>query len=122
MSTSSATNVGNRLSREVMAAVWGTRRLCAVACSTNGAQRSCVQSGTASAYGEAYSPLMQYRQPTGVLAATWIVGAGLIGMAGNVTSVGGVAAVLGCGLVPPLLLVLLTLHASHPLPAAIHQA
>jgi|1185.fasta_scaffold20578_2 hypothetical protein len=66
---------------------------------------------------------MQYQQPTGVLAATWIVGAGLIGMVANVTSVGGVATVLGCGLVPPLLLlVLLVLHANHPVPAVIHQA
>lgn len=50
---------------------------------------------------------MQCQQPHGALAATWILGAGLIGLLGNVTSVGGSAAVLGLGLVPPMLLLLL---------------
>jgi hypothetical protein len=43
---------------------------------------------------------------TNAAAATWILAAGLIGLAGNVTSIGGAAAVLGFGLVPPILMVL----------------
>jgi len=50
--------------------------------------------------------LMKSQQPNGTLAATWIMGAGLIGMLGNVTSLGGVAIVIGLGLVPPMLLML----------------
>ena len=49
-------------------------------------------------------PFMQLQQPNGALAATWILGAGLIGLLGNVTSLGGAATVLGFGLVPPMLL------------------
>jgi hypothetical protein len=51
-------------------------------------------------------PFMQLQQPNGALAATWILGAGLIGLLGNVTSLGGAATVLGFGLVPPMLLML----------------
>ena len=51
-------------------------------------------------------PLMESQQPNGALAATWIMGAGLVGLLGNVTSVGGAAIVLGLGLVPPMLLIL----------------
>jgi hypothetical protein len=64
----------------------------------------------------AYSPLMHSRQETsGVVAATWILGAGLVGMLANVTSVAGAAMVLGFGLVPPVLLILLW---SLPVPQA----
>ena len=63
-------------------------------------------------------PLMQCQRPNGALAATWILGAGLIGLLGNVTSIGGVATVLGLGLVPPMLLML---HWSRPVqPATVH--
>lgn len=65
---------------------------------------------------------MQCQQPHGALAATWILGAGLIGLLGNVTSVGGAATVLGLGLVPPMMLML---HWSRPVQAAtvhVHQA
>jgi hypothetical protein len=49
---------------------------------------------------------MQSQQLYGSLAATWILGAGLIGLLGDVTSIGGAAIVLGVGLVPPMLLML----------------
>jgi hypothetical protein len=51
-------------------------------------------------------PLMQLQQMNGAIAATWILAAGLIGVVGNVTSIGGGAMVLGCGLVPPILMML----------------
>ena len=41
----------------------------------------------------------------------WILAAGVMGLAGNVTSVGGAAMVLGLGLVPPILLMLRRSHA-----------
>lgn len=66
--------------------------------------------------------LMQCQRPHGALAAAWILGAGLIGLLGNVTSIGGAAAVLGLGLVPPMLLML---HRSRPVQLAtvhVHQA
>jgi hypothetical protein len=50
--------------------------------------------------------LMQSRETKGAVAATWILGAGLIGLLGNVTSIAGAALVLGFGLVPPMLMVL----------------
>jgi hypothetical protein len=50
-----------------------------------------------------YSWFMQ-RQQANAVAATWILVAGLIGVAGNVTSIGGAALVLGFGLVPPILM------------------
>ena len=52
------------------------------------------------------SDLIRFQQPNSALAATWILGAGLIGLLGNVTSLGGAAMVLGVGLVPPMLLML----------------
>ena len=63
-------------------------------------------------------PFMQLQQSHGALAATWIVGAGLIGLLGNVTSVGGATTVLVFGLVPPMLLML---RWSHPVEAVVHQ-
>ena len=57
---------------------------------------------------------MQTQQPTGAVAAIWILGAGLIGLLGNVTSLSGAAMVLGFGLVPPILLML---RRSNPVPA-----
>jgi hypothetical protein len=42
------------------------------------------------------------------LAGTWIMAAGLVGVLGNVTSLAAGALVLGCGLVPPLLMLHLT--------------
>ena len=51
-------------------------------------------------------PLMQSQQTNGAMAGTWILGAGLIGLLGNVTSIGGAAMVLGFGLAPPMLLML----------------
>jgi hypothetical protein len=50
-------------------------------------------------------PLMQLQRANAV-AATWILAAGLIGLAGNVTSIGGAVMVLGFGLVPPILMML----------------
>ena len=41
-----------------------------------------------------------------MVAATWIMAAGLVGFVGNVTSIGGAALVLGFGLVPPIILML----------------
>jgi hypothetical protein len=51
---------------------------------------------------------MQLQQRNAVVAATWIMVAGFIGLVGNVTSIGGAAAVLGVGLVPPLIMMLHT--------------
>jgi len=65
-------------------------------------------------------PLMHFQESHGALAATWILGAGLIGLLGNVTSIVGAAMVLGLGLVPPMLLML---RWSHPVHAVrVHQA
>jgi hypothetical protein len=58
-------------------------------------------------------PLMQSQQLNGALAATWILGAGVLGLLGNVTSIGGAATVLGLGLVPPMLLILRRNHSAH---------
>ena len=49
---------------------------------------------------------MQVQHRDAVVAATWIMVAGLIGLVGNVTSIGGAATVLGVGLVPPLIMIL----------------
>ena len=49
---------------------------------------------------------MQLPQTNGAVGATWILAAGLIGLVGNVTSIGGAAMVLGFGLVPPILMML----------------
>lgn len=40
----------------------------------------------------------------GVLASAWIMTAGIVGVLGNVTSLGTWALILGCGLAPPLLM------------------
>ncbi len=61
---------------------------------------------------------MQFQQLHGSLAATWILGAGLIGLLGNVTSIGGAATVLGLGLVPPMLLML---RWNHPIRVRVDQ-
>ena len=45
---------------------------------------------------------MQRLEQTNAIAATWILAAGLLGLAGNVTSIGAAAVVLGFGLVPPI--------------------
>ena len=39
------------------------------------------------------------------LAGAWVLTAGLIGVLGNVTSIGAGALILGFGLLPPLLLI-----------------
>ena len=52
--------------------------------------------------------------PNGALAATWILGAGLLGVLGNVTSIGGAAVFLGLGLVPPMFLIV---RWNHPVTA-----
>lgn len=52
-------------------------------------------------------PLMQSpqsQQRRGALAATWILGAGLIGLLGDVTSIAGATVVVGFGLIPPILM------------------
>ena len=51
-------------------------------------------------------PFMQLRQTNGAVAAMWILVAGLVGFASNVTSIGGAALVLVFGLVPPILMML----------------
>jgi hypothetical protein len=51
------------------------------------------------------------------LAATWILGAGVVGLVGNVTSIGGATMVLGLGLVPPMLVTLLVLRWRDPVHA-----
>ena len=58
-------------------------------------------------------------QSNSALAATWILGAGLIGLLGNVTSIGGAATILGLGLIPPMLLMR---QWSRRVPAVAHQA
>jgi hypothetical protein len=55
---------------------------------------------------------------TNAAAATWILAAGLICLAGNVTSIGGAAVVLGFGLVPPILMVLRWNHRPHAVTSA----
>ena len=45
---------------------------------------------------------------TVAFAGTWILAAGLVGVLSNVTSLAAGVLVLGCGLVPPLLMVHLT--------------
>ena len=67
-------------------------------------------------------PLMQSQQTNGAVAATWILGAGLIGLLGNVTAVGGAAMVIGCGLVPPVLLMLRWKDPVRLVPVRVHQA
>ena len=65
---------------------------------------------------------MQLQQRNGAVAGMWILGAGFIGLLGNVTSISGAAMVLGFGLVPPILLML---RWSDPVPALsvpVHQA
>jgi hypothetical protein len=54
---------------------------------------------------------MQFQQRNGAIAAMWILAAGLVGLVGNVTSIGGVALILGFGLVPPILMMLLWITA-----------
>jgi hypothetical protein len=49
---------------------------------------------------------MELQPRNAVVAATWIMAAGLIGLVGNVTSIGGAALVLGFGLVPPIIMML----------------
>ena len=65
-----------------------------------------MQFRTAFLDDEPYSARMQSQQTNGAVAATWILGAGLIGLLGDVTSVRGAAMVLAFGLVPPILLML----------------
>ena len=47
---------------------------------------------------------MQHEYRKGALAGAWIMTAGIVGVLGNVTSLGTWALILGCGLAPPLLL------------------
>ena len=61
---------------------------------------------------------MQFQPTNGAVAATWILAAGVLGVAGNVTSIGGGVMVLGVGLVPPILMML---QWSTPLPQRIRQ-
>jgi hypothetical protein len=49
---------------------------------------------------------MELQQMKGAVAVMWIVAAGLLGVVGNVTSIGGAAMVLAFGLVPPMVMVL----------------
>jgi hypothetical protein len=49
---------------------------------------------------------MRFQYRKGALAGGWIVTAGLIGVLGNVTSMGAGALILGLGLIPPLILML----------------
>jgi hypothetical protein len=58
---------------------------------------------------------MRLQQFNVVAAATWIMAAGIIGLAGNVRSIGGAALVLGFGLVPPIIM-MLQRGAARPLP------
>jgi hypothetical protein len=62
-------------------------------------------------------PFMQNHQQNGAFAGMWILGAGVIGLFGNVTSIVGVTMVLACGLVPPMLLILQMLRWSPPVQA-----
>jgi hypothetical protein len=57
-------------------------------------------------------PFMQLPQRNATVAAMWIMASGLIGFAGNVTSIGGASLVLGFGLVPPIIMML---HWSTPM-------
>jgi len=61
---------------------------------------------------------MQFQRLHGSLGGAWILGAGLIGLLANVTSIAGAAMVLGVGVVPPMLLML---RWNHPVPVSVHQ-
>jgi hypothetical protein len=50
-------------------------------------------------------PILSHHSKT-ALAGVWILAAGLIGVMGNVTSMGAGALILGFGLLPPLLIIL----------------
>jgi hypothetical protein len=63
---------------------------------------------------------MQLQQMNGAIAATWILAAGLMGVVGNVTSIGGGAMVLGCGLVPPILMMLMA-NPAQAVSVRVHQ-
>ena len=47
---------------------------------------------------------MQLEYRKGAFACAWIMTTGIVGVLGNVTSLGIWALILGCGLAPPLLL------------------
>jgi hypothetical protein len=49
---------------------------------------------------------MLSHQTKAAVAGAWILTAGLIGVLGNVTSMGAGVLVLGCALIPPLVLML----------------
>ena len=66
-------------------------------------------------------PFMELQQ-TNAVAASWILAAGLIGLAGNVTSISGAAMVLGFGLVPPILMVLRWSDRPQAVAERVHQA
>jgi hypothetical protein len=65
---------------------------------------------------------MQLQQANGALAAAWILAAGLIGLVGNVTSIGGGLMVLGFGLVPPILMMLRWSDPPQAVPERVHHA
>ena len=64
---------------------------------------------------------MQIQQANAV-AATWILASGLIGLAGNVTTIGGAALMLGFGLVPPIIIMLRWNDAPQPLSERVREA
>jgi hypothetical protein len=53
-------------------------------------------------------PHLLSHNTTVALASTWILAAGFVGVIGNVTSLAAGVLVVGCGLVPPLLMMHLT--------------
>jgi hypothetical protein len=93
----------------------------AVQCSTVLNAFRCVLFRTACRPDAAYSAVMGLQQ-TNAVAASWILAAGLIGLAGNVTSISGAAMVLGFGLVPPILMVLRWSDRRQPVIERVHRA
>jgi hypothetical protein len=61
-------------------------------------------------------------QQANAIAATWILAAGVMGVAGNVTSLGGAAMMLGFGLVPPIAMALLWSDRPQAVTERVHQA
>jgi hypothetical protein len=64
---------------------------------------------------------MQIQQANAV-AATWILASGLFGLAGNVTTIGGAALMLGFGLVPPIIMMLRWNDPRQPSSERVHAA
>jgi hypothetical protein len=65
---------------------------------------------------------MQLQQVSGAVAATWIMAAGVIGVASDVTSIGGAVMVLSFGLLPPIFMMRRWNNPPQPVSDRVHQA